>query len=303
VNMSTSTKVFDQPYENLSQAQRAAAFTVLGIVDATAWERAMPRSYAGGSNEVVLVFQPIPWDRLSAQQRQDSESHLGISKTMWNTQLSTFHEDLWAVKGVGLSPKEFEPVLAILEKMSCRPLTMAQLARFLLGLGRVLTPLQGRRICETLKSGVCWETLRPIAQSHYNAHVLVASFLSDPERFLNISCFQLIIFWNDDADGCSWANARVVGSTTTRPAPMSYALALERRFRQQELRFCAGPILSGGALGLASRPDLPRHVALTILDDYVGMIVEAVDPQALNWVTVSTSSVASVPWLVLLYNI
>ena len=73
--------------------------------------------------------------------------------------LALFHDDLWTVEGISLTAKEFSSVLSTLEKLSRGTLSMKQLAQFLLGLERVLTPSQAKCICEVIKASSCWGTL------------------------------------------------------------------------------------------------------------------------------------------------
>ena len=80
------TRVYDQPWNTLTPLQRAAAHNCLGIVNEVAWEMAMPRRLYACCESTVLTFQPVSWNGLTAQQQQDAQKHLQISKEVWNEQ-------------------------------------------------------------------------------------------------------------------------------------------------------------------------------------------------------------------------
>jgi hypothetical protein len=100
---------------------------------------------------------------------------------------------------IKLADEQFVPVLGALRAMSHTPLSPNNVIKVLLDLERVLIPSQGRVICETLKSGYCFETLsRHFGRiSYLNINFFLASFLSNPWRFVDYSYLQIHGFWNE----------------------------------------------------------------------------------------------------------
>jgi len=289
-------RVYDQPWNTLTPLQRAAAHNCLGIVNEVAWEMAMPRRLYARGESTVLTFQPVSWNGLTAQQQQDAQKHLQISKEVWNEHLALFHDDLWTVEGISLTAKESSSVLSTVGKLSRGTLSMAQLAQFLLGLGRVLTPSQAKCICEVIKSSSCWGTLydnggENQANSMYrffNVHVLVASFVSDAERFFHTNNTTLLqSFWDDDNMGCSW------GSTIVRVEGQPlYASELSRRYKRKMFLRLVGLSLAG-AFSPSKKNDaslvLPRSVVPRIIDGWVGE-EELPKPRDFAWAAVLVDS-------------
>jgi hypothetical protein len=283
------TRVIDQPFSELTVAQRQAARNVLGIVDEDTWERAMPRRCCEAPDRTVLTFQAVTWEDLSVDQQHEGSTALGLSKEMWNGKLALFHDKLWTVEGLTMNSKEFSPVLSTVRKMAGRQAftKRGDLVRFLLDLGRLLTPSQGLAICETIKAAGAFEALAGIGNDTQtlNIHVLVASFLSDPKRFRDISHAQLIPFWDDENSGCAFGNS---GYATAGPQPQPYHRDLQQRHcRQLALRRCVSAVLtgsyySGGGSNGNALPILPRSLALRILNDWIGS-EEPVDPWKVQW--------------------
>lgn len=66
----------------------------------------------------VLIYQNVPWHRLSNRGRGDAEKHLEISREVWNGQLAAFNNELWGKDGISLShDEEFQTVLKALDKL------------------------------------------------------------------------------------------------------------------------------------------------------------------------------------------
>jgi hypothetical protein len=284
------SRASDQPFSELTVAQRQAARNVLGIVDEDTWEKAMPRRCCGVSHWTVVTFQAVTWEDLSADQQHEASTALGLSKEMWNGKLALFHDKLWTVEGLTMSSKEFSPVLSTVQKMAGRQAftERGDLVRFLLDLGRLLTPSQGLAICETIKAAGAFEALAGIdSQQKLNIHVLVASFLSDPKRFLDPNPYQLLPFWDDENTVCAFGNLNLYYATAGKQ-PQPYHRALQQRHcRQLALRRCVSAVLtgsyySGGGSNGNALPILPRSLALRILNDWIGS-EEPVDPWKVQW--------------------
>ena len=290
--------VMDLPYETLTLAQKAAAQRVLGVTDETSWESSLPRRVYGNSEYLVLNFQNVPWNYLSKDQQNEASSELDLDKSIWNNNLVPFHDHLWTIEGISLSEKEFSAVLSSLTKMARQPLSKADLAQFLLDLGRVLTPAQGVKICNVLMNSNCWEILEPPVnhnnlmlnpQQKCSVQSLVASFISDTDRlFYEISTAQLQIFWNDLNSGCTWGSTND-DDTDTRP---KYATILKERYdKQLALRRCVGPLLTGAYNG--PLPALPRSIAWTILNEWIGED-DPISPYSVQWQLFNESSLVDI---------
>jgi hypothetical protein len=286
-------KAHAMPYDQLTVIQRGAARDVLGIITAEAWELAMPRQIMSYGCSLVLAFQTRTWNELSARHQVAVETHLNISETTWNGELAPFHDDLWKIEGVTMSDKEFSAGLATLRKMSRQTLQKTDLFRFLLSLERVLLPSQAVMIAETLKASTCWERLLDRDDSsdasRINAHVVVAAFLSLPQRFVDDSILAMA-YWDDDWGRCAWGNA-----SESRDAPSgrpAYATALKERYdKRLAMRRCVGPFLIGALPARVQQHQLPRSVAVIILDEWLAE--PTIDPHAVEWLNGFGVSVSS----------
>lgn len=282
--------VYQQPFSKLNASQRAAAFSVLGIMKEEAWELAMPRRIKGHPASNALTYQPQTWDDLSPEQQEEASTKLDLSKYIWNRYLAPFHDKLWTVDGLTMTSKEFSAVLSTLHKLTQQPLTKTDLVQFLLNLGRLLTPSQGRVICQMLEAGACWTTLCPPGSSvtsSCQAPIIVASFLSDPERFVAKPYLEIQEFWDDGSAGCFWGNA--YGNRCYRyfgPRPPSYAYELKKRHRlQDELRQI--PFILRDVY-----PKLPQCLAQRIVDEWIGEPPE-IDLHFIDWLICYEQSIAS----------
>jgi len=254
---------YEQPWSQLTPRQRKAAFECLGIANAVSWEMCMPRRHESCNTKSVLQFQSTSWGGLTSRQQESATKHLQITDEAWNSHLSPFHDDLWTSDGISLSEREFTSVLRLLENLTTNgagTFKMKNLAHFLVGVGKVLTPSQGKLICEIVKASACWPTFYDgLSIRYFNLHVLVGSFLSDPGRFLNLEHVQT--FWNDDNGGCSW------GCCSLKNPENSYAEALTKSYQRKLFLRLAGRsfLLPTNSANTA----LPRGVVESIIDVWV----------------------------------
>jgi hypothetical protein len=268
----------------LSDKQQNAVRDVLGITDSDAWDKAMPRRMEAMCGSTVLTFQIVLFEDLSEEQQKQAQSELQISRAFWNGLLSCFHDKLWFIDNVTLRPEEFSAVLRNLRRMlrTQQCTTKADLARFLLDLNRVLLPSQALLISRTVLGCAHMATMEPpdeISRGRFNVDAVVASFLTDPKRYIAIDNVQLQIYWDDRCAGCIWGNSE---HNPGEGVP-SYSGALQQRYaRWLDLRRCAAPILTG-TIG-TGLPNLPQDVARYILDDLVGE-EDPVDPLEIYWLS------------------
>jgi len=281
--------VYQQPWTKLTPLQRQAAHSCLGIVNEAAWEMAMPRRLYGVCASTVLVYQSCTWKDLQEHQQQDAQQYLQISEDIWNEHLAVFHDDLWTLEGISLTSKEFKVLLSALEKLSNKGASfrMSILAQFLFQLRKVLTPSQGKCICETVKASLCWGTFyEGLEIRYYNIDILVASFLSSPKRFLSIDNREILAYWDDDNIGCRWGNNYPeVGQNSSLP---TYGEDLERRYKRKLFLRLVGLSFTR-ARPLENPIVLERNVVETIIDRWVGDEDE-LNPQSVTWVTDRTES-------------
>lgn len=153
-------KAYNYPYDELTIQQKAVARDVLGIIEASSWEKAMPRRLKGINESTVLLFQTKAWSQLNTDHQQLLTEYLHIDENFWNKKLAPFHDDLWRIPGITLTTKEFKPVLATIARMAqSQVLTKKDVAQFLFSIGKLLLPSQGLLIAETLKASSSWESL------------------------------------------------------------------------------------------------------------------------------------------------
>lgn len=275
------------PFSELSEPQRKAASDLFG---AEKWEDSMPRRSYGHPDSVVLLFQPRVWSQLSKDE-QAAAKLLDMSEGFWNDTLAPFHDELWVVPGVTLTNREFSSVLRTLRKMShSSSLTKKALAHFLFGLERLLLPSQGVAVIEALKASPSWEFL--LGSNHddvklgpscnFDVNLLVACFLSDPEKFLSFRLNLKVVFWDDGFGGCIWGNAH--GRTDIDANKKTYATALTDLLARR----LAGTILSGSTPEQpkdSSSPlsPLPNHIVKHILDQVLGITTGPIDPFGVSW--------------------
>lgn len=268
---------YQHPYDELGPTEIIAA-GALGFDCAEVWELSLPRRMQGCSS-VTLRFHRCHWKGLSSNQK-DAASLLGITQKVWDLNLSLFHDRAWQVPGISMDDTTFCSCLRGLHRMTKNPLQPSYVVQFLLGLERVLTPSQGLKICEVLQAGPCWETLGDALSGYFNIHVLVASFLSDPLRFVQLYHAQINIFWNDESGGCAWGNAFDSPSSSR-----TYSEELRHRHNIREGKVWAGLVVTGKLPtgGAPELPPLPVHLVRVILDDWVGKNDEF-DPNSVSWI-------------------
>lgn len=267
---------------------------VLGIEAEEEWERMMPRRAYSSNTSYVLTFQKKTWSQLSKNE-QDSVKHLDMSEAFWDQKLALFHDDLWSVPGVTLTSKEFSPILATIRKMSQHSvLTKTDLAKFLFSLEHTLVPSQGATIAKALKASPSWESLLESTQSgvaqfntKFHVHLVMASFLSDPGRFVDISHEQLNVFWNDDSSGCVWGNAG--GKTImnddvgTSRKKKTYATALTELTSRRLVEPLLTETLHTTSGTQRQPPRIPKLVATYLLDKMLGVPPNSIDPFQVSW--------------------
>jgi len=265
---------FDQPFDALSARERAAAAT-LGMTNPDQWEARMPRRVRGHGDKIVDHPMERPHAQLTPAE-VEAAALLGLTEHVWDAQLATFHHSLWALPGVCLSEAMFTPLLASLKSMARRPLQSVQIAKLLLSLERLLLPSQGAAICAVLSAAPAAAHEPTSSSGAMPLPALVASFLTHPRRFVDVTYLQtLSTCWDDQLSGCVWGNAH--GAYTDEAAPPhprpTYQQALvDRHARNERTRFAAGPILAGRLPPTLSArnedaflPALPEHLAMEVL--------------------------------------
>ncbi|CAB9507750.1 expressed unknown protein [Seminavis robusta] len=284
-------KTYNLPFSELNSTQRAAASEVLGIADEKAWELAMPRRVQGMCAVTVVSFQTKTWRQLSSEHQKLATEQLSLNESLWNGQLAPFHDDLWKIPGITLTPEEFVPVLKTIQRMGTNHvLTKKDVAQFLWSLQRVLLPSQGVLIAKTLKSSSSWESLLEstrISDRRYNTkfhiHLVVACFLTFPHRFVDMGHTRLNLFWDDDSCGCVWGNASEgQGDHHQHRKPYREVLHGPR------VRRCVASILTGKlperVTEKSQLPVLPKSIVKCILDDLLG-VTGPKDPFQVSWLS------------------
>lgn len=165
----------------------------------------MPRRIHGHGAATVDEPMERAFAQLSEVESTAAEL-LGLDQ-IWDEQLATFHNSLWQLPGVTLTDAMFTRVLATLRRMAKQQMNPIEVADLLLNLERLITPKMGAAICKTLDANA---VVREHAERRhcFPFPALVASFLTDPLRFVDIAhpC-TLSMCWDDHLSGCVWGNA------------------------------------------------------------------------------------------------